>query len=129
MGVLAELKGHARALKAETHALLIACNDPRTPWYARALALTVIGYLASPIDLVPDFIPIIGYLDDLILVPLGIKMVLKLIPPEVMAESRARVAEEQERKSNNWVAGSVVIAIWLMLTGWLALWLKRILHH
>ncbi len=127
MGMLAELKVRARALKAETQALLLAVADPRTPWYARALALAVIGYLASPIDLIPDFIPILGYLDDLILVPLGIKLVLKLIPLEVMAESRARVAEQQE-KSPNWVAGVVIICIWLALFTLLSSWLWRIFH-
>jgi len=83
----------AKALAAETYALYLAYRDPRVPWVARVLAALVVGYALSPIDLIPDFIPILGYLDDLVLVPLGVGLVLRLMPPQVMAESRAKAQE------------------------------------
>lgn len=83
----------AAQLKAETYALYLAYRDPRVPWYARALAAVIVGYAFSPIDLIPDFIPVLGYLDDLVLIPLGVALLLRLIPAEVMAECRARAVE------------------------------------
>ena len=88
----------ARGLKRDTFALYLAARDPRVPWYTKALALGVVGYALSPIDLIPDFIPIIGYLDDLILVPLGIALVLWLTPGYVLAESRERAQEAMDRR-------------------------------
>src|ERR1700756_3350570 len=87
----------ARTIRRDAHALSLAARDPRVPWYAKALALFVAGYALSPIDLIPDFIPVFGYLDDLIIVPLGILAVVKLIPPEIMAEHRAAAAIASER--------------------------------
>jgi uncharacterized membrane protein YkvA (DUF1232 family) len=78
-------KSWARSIKRDVHALYLASRDPRVPWYAKALAIFVAGYALSPIDLIPDFIPVVGYLDDVIIVPLGILMVIKLIPPEIMS--------------------------------------------
>src|SRR5579859_4082071 len=89
-----------RALKRETYALYLACRDPRVPWYAKLLAGGVVAYLFSPIDPIPDFIPVLGFLDDLIIVPLGITLAVRLIPPAVMAECRARAAEEHGRPIN-----------------------------
>lgn len=83
------LQNWARTIKRDVHAVYLAARDPRTPWYAKVLALCVAGYALSPIDLIPDFIPVLGYLDDAIIVPLGILAVMKMIPPEVMAEHRA----------------------------------------
>jgi uncharacterized membrane protein YkvA (DUF1232 family) len=103
-----------RQLKRETYALYLAYRDPRVPWYAKLLAACVVAYAFSPIDLIPDFIPVLGYLDDLVLVPLGIALSLKLIPPQVMAECRARAAAA-EGKPTNWVAAVVVVAIWVGL--------------
>jgi uncharacterized membrane protein YkvA (DUF1232 family) len=109
-------KRRVRQLKAETYALYLAYRDPRVPWYARLLAVIVVGYAFCPIDLIPDFVPVLGYLDDLILVPLGIVLVLRLIPPEVMAEARARAREGMaEGKPVNWAAAVVVVSIWLLL--------------
>jgi uncharacterized membrane protein YkvA (DUF1232 family) len=87
--MLASLKNRARALKRDVSAIYIARRDPRMPWYAKALAIVVAAYALSPIDLIPDFIPVLGYLDDLIIVPLGIWLVIALIPADVMAECRA----------------------------------------
>jgi len=103
-------------LKQEIHALMIAYRDPRTPWYAKTWALVVAAYAFSPIDLIPDFIPVLGYLDDLVLLPLGIALAVKLIPARVMAE--ARLAATQAEGSAVGKAGAVVIIlVWLALLG------------
>jgi uncharacterized membrane protein YkvA (DUF1232 family) len=109
-------KDKAQALKRETYAVYLACRDPRVPWYGRVLAACVVGYAFSPIDLIPDFVPILGYLDDLILIPIGIALVLRLIPPVVMSESRekARVVLEHG-KPTNWVAAGAIVIVWIGL--------------
>jgi uncharacterized membrane protein YkvA (DUF1232 family) len=112
--MLAQLKWWARRLKQETHALALAYRDPRVPWYARLVAACVVAYAFSPIDLIPDPIPVLGYLDDLILVPLGIALAVRLIPPAVLAECRARAAADSDRPVN-WIAAGVIVAIWLVL--------------
>jgi uncharacterized membrane protein YkvA (DUF1232 family) len=112
----------ARSVKQDVHALYLAARDPRTPWYAKALAICVAGYALSPIDLIPDFIPVIGYLDDAVIVPLGILAVVKLIPAEVMAQSRAVAASAAEKPVSR-IAAFVIVLIWaacITLTGWLA---------
>src|SRR6187431_573811 len=91
------LKDRAESIRRDIHALYLAARDPRTPWYAKALAVCVAGYALSPIDLIPDFIPVLGYLDDVVIVPLGILLVVKLIPPEVLADSRAAAARAAGR--------------------------------
>jgi uncharacterized membrane protein YkvA (DUF1232 family) len=109
-------KEKARALKRETHAVSLACRDPRVPWYGRVLAVCVVGYAFSPIDLIPDPIPVLGYLDDLILIPLGIAMVLKTIPPDVMTECREKATlAVAGGKPKNWIAAGVIVAIWILL--------------
>ncbi len=109
-------KQRVRQFKAETYALHLAYRDPRVPWYARAFAAAVVAYAFSPIDLIPDFIPALGYLDDLVLVPLGIAISLRMIPPEVMAECRERArAEINAGRPTNWVAAAVIVAIWVAL--------------
>jgi uncharacterized membrane protein YkvA (DUF1232 family) len=113
---MATWKQRVRQLKAETYALYLAYRDPRTPWYARIFAAIVVGYAFSPIDLIPDFIPVLGYLDDLILVPFGIWLALKMIPPEVMADSRTRAQETLANgKPISRAAAVVIVAIWLLL--------------
>ena len=109
-------KTRARQLKLETYAIYLAYKDPRTPWYARIFAACVVGYAFSPIDLIPDPIPILGYLDDLVLVPLGVALALKMIPQAVLAECRekAQVIMSQD-KPTNWAVAGVIIAIWLLL--------------
>lgn len=118
--MLDRLRRRARQLKTELYALYLAYRDPRVPWYARVVAACVVGYAFSPIDLIPDPIPILGYLDDLVLVPLGIALALRLIPPAVLAECRARAAEHQDQPTS-WIAAAVIVAVWLLLAG-LALW-------
>jgi uncharacterized membrane protein YkvA (DUF1232 family) len=95
--MIARAKNWARTIKGDVHALYLAADNPRVPWYAKALAICVAGYALSPIDLTPDFIPILGYLDDIILVPLGILLVIRLIPPEIMAEHRELAATARDR--------------------------------
>lgn len=115
-GLWARWKGRARQLQAETYALYLAYRDPRTAWYARAFAALVVAYAFSPIDLIPDFIPVLGYLDDLVLIPLGITLALRMIPPAVMAECRERAQEVMAAgKPTNWAAAAAIIAIWLGL--------------
>jgi uncharacterized membrane protein YkvA (DUF1232 family) len=111
----------ARAIKRDSYALYLAARDPRTPWYAKVLALCVAGYAFSPIDLIPDFIPVLGYLDDLLIVPLGIVAVVALIPPELMAEYRAAAAQAIEQPVSR-IALVVIVCVWLAsiaLAGWI----------
>ena len=115
------LKDWARTIKRDVHALYLASRDPRVPWYAKALGIAVAAYALSPIDLIPDFIPVLGYLDDLIIVPLGIFVVVRMIPPDVMAEHRATAAAA-EMKPVSRGAAAVVVGIWALsaaLIGWL----------
>jgi uncharacterized membrane protein YkvA (DUF1232 family) len=122
-------KQRARRLKAETYAIYLAYRDPRVPWYARLFVACVIGYAFSPIDLVPDFIPILGYLDDLILVPVGIALALKMIPPAVMAECREKAQGVMAQgKPVNRAAAAVIIAIWLLLAAWVVVLVVRALN-
>ena len=99
-------------LQLEVHALGLACHDPRVPWYAKALAAAVVAYALSPIDLIPDFIPVIGYLDDAILIPLGIALVLRMVPREVMADCRGRATAEP-MVHGRWIAAATIVACWL----------------
>ncbi len=106
------LKERTRLLKRDTLALWYASRDMRTPWYASLLAVVVAAYALSPIDLIPDFIPVLGYLDDLILIPAGIALTLRLIPLEVMADARAR-AESSLAKPNPWWMTLLIILVWV----------------
>lgn len=123
-------KQKARQLKKETYAIYLACKDPRVPWYARFLAAGVVAYAFSPIDLIPDFIPVIGYLDDLIIVPLGIWLVLKMIPPVVLAECREKAQEAMgEGKPTNWIAAGAIVLIWFLLGILAIVWIGQILKR
>src|SRR3978361_988617 len=108
-------KSLAGTIKRDAHALYLASRDPRVPWYAKAIGIAVAAYAASPIDLIPDFIPVIGYLDDLILVPLGLALAVRLIPPALFEECRA-AADAQTRLPVSKIAGILVIAVWIGLT-------------
>jgi len=122
--MLDRIKIWARALKRDAYAIYLAARDPNMPWYVKVLAAVVAAYALSPIDLIPDFIPILGYLDDLILVPLGIWLVVSLIPEQAMAEYRARAGEVMQRPHDGKIAAIAIIAIWITgaaLLCWFAL--------
>ena len=112
--VLGRLKERARAVKTETHAVYLAALDPRTPWSARVLILLVVAYALSPIDLIPDFVPILGYLDDLILIPAGISLALRLIPPKVMDEARQRARAEAPGRALRVGGTAIIILLWIV---------------
>lgn len=115
-----DVKVWARRLKREIYAIYLAVQSPLVPWYTKCLAMAVVGYALSPIDLIPDFIPVLGYLDDLIIVPLGIWLVLSLIPEEVMTACRAR-ADEAVTGPHGKIAAVAIITIWIMgaaILGW-----------
>jgi len=112
MAVIAGLKTWARNIKRDVVALWIAAHDPRVPWYAKAVAAAVAAYALSPIDLIPDFVPVLGYLDDLLIVPLGILLAVRLVPSALMAEFRAEAASRATRPTSR--AGLVlVVALWI----------------
>ncbi len=123
-------KARAHQLKTEVYALYLAYKDRRTPWYARIFAAVVVAYAFSPIDLIPDPIPVLGYLDDLVLIPVGVYLALKMIPGEVMVECRSRAKEvmAQGKPVNIWAA-AVIVIIWVavaVLVGVVAYnWIKR----
>lgn len=127
MSFLAAQKQRARRLKEQTLALYLAARDPRTPWYAKLLLAVVVAYALSPIDLIPDFIPVLGYLDDLLLLPLGIALAIKLVPPPVLAECRARAGEVLiGRGRGSRVVAAVIIGVWMAVTAAMGLWLYRL---
>ena len=119
--MLARLKIWARTIKQDVHAIYLASRDPRVPWQAKALAICVAAYALSPIDLIPDFIPVLGYLDDLIILPLGVLLVVRMIPPEIMAEHRGAALLAQQKPQST-AAAVVIVAIWIAAAafcGWL----------
>lgn len=124
MRLLTYLNQRARRLKAETFALYLAARHPGTPWYAKLFVAAVVAYAFSPIDLIPDFVPVLGYVDDLILIPLGIALAVRMIPAPVLAECRARA---QQVKRVSWTAAVVVVAIWLGLAALGIVWLYEAL--
>lgn len=114
--VVERWKQRARHLKGLVYALYLAYRDPRTPWLARVVAACVVGYAFSPIDLIPDPIPILGYLDDLVLLPLGVALAVRLLPPAVWAEAQHQAAEMlRDHKPVNRVAAVVIVAVWLAI--------------
>ncbi|MCU0494204.1 MAG: YkvA family protein [Chloroflexaceae bacterium] len=123
--IVARLRARARRLKTDTLALYLAARHPATPWYAKVLAGLVVAYAFSPIDLIPDFVPVLGYLDDLILVPAGIALTLWLIPPHVLAECREQAAALSKRPTSR-LAAAVIVLLWLGLAALLGLWLWRL---
>lgn len=115
------VKAWARALKVEAYAVYLAARHPRTPWYARLVALLTAAHTFSPIDLIPDFIPVLGYLDDLLIVPLGLWLALRLIPPDVMVECRQQ-AQVWAEKPVSRLGAALVLTIWLLGLGLLVAW-------
>jgi len=115
MGLLLQWKKLAQGLKIEIFTLYYAYRNPKTPWYAKAWAALVVAYALSPIDLIPDFIPVLGYLDDLILIPLGIALAIRLIPKTICAESRELAQRHvEDAKPASWVMGAIIIAAWVL---------------
>lgn len=124
MPILIELKQRARQLKAETLALYFAARHPSTPWYAKVLVAVIVAYALSPIDLIPDFIPILGYLDDLILIPMGIYLAIKIIPATVLQQCRAQAQQKMaEGKPVNYIAGAIIILIWITIAAAVLFWI------
>ena len=120
MGMIARAKKWARGIKRDVLAVWIAARDPRTPWYAKLMAAAVAAYALSPIDLIPDFIPVLGYLDDLILLPLGILLVIRMVPRDLMAEFRAEATRLESRPTSR-TGLAIIIVLWLGFGG-LLLW-------
>ena len=118
--ILTKLKKHAKKLKQNLFVLYLSYKDNRTPWYAKVAAICVVAYAFSPIDLIPDFIPVLGYLDDLILVPLGISLALKLIPLEVIEANRVAAEKmKANKKPKNWFVGILFILVWILFAVWI----------
>ncbi|MCO5163856.1 MAG: YkvA family protein [Mesorhizobium sp.] len=117
------IKRWAKALKRDVVTLYLAGRDPRVPWLAKFISLAVAAYALSPIDLIPDFIPIIGYLDDLIIVPLGIALALRMIPPEVLADLRRQATQRISGQPRSFWGAAFVILVWIVIAAiaWLVL--------
>ena len=117
-----QLKSWARRLKKDGMTLWFCCRHPQMPWLPRLLALLVVGYFLSPIDLIPDFIPVLGYLDELILLPGCIYLILRLVPPAVLTEARTRAAhwiDSRQPRPRSTIAAIVILLLWLLLVVWL----------
>jgi uncharacterized membrane protein YkvA (DUF1232 family) len=121
MSWISMLRVWAKTAERDVIAVWLAARDPRTPWYAKLVAAGVAAYALSPIDLIPDFVPVLGYLDDIIIVPLGILLVLKLIPSDLMTEFRAEAAQIEERPKS-YVGAAIVVTLWIG-AAFLILWL------
>lgn len=121
--MIQHLKDWAGRLKKESFALRLALTDTRTPWYARWMGALVLAYALSPVDLIPDFIPVLGILDDLILLPLGLYLTVQLIPDPVLEEAREKAESEEKLETRpNWLVGSFIIVCWLLAAGVVAYW-------
>lgn len=112
------LKSRARVLKNEAFAVYLAARDPRTPWYAKTLIFFVVAHTFSPIDLIPDFIPVLGYLDDLIITPAGIALAVRMIPPEVMEQARAAAANQGLDRRVGYIGMAIILLIWILAIIW-----------
>jgi len=120
---LIDLKQRVRRLKAETFALYLAARHPGTPWYAKLFVAGIVAYALSPIDLIPDFVPVLGYVDDFLLIPLGIALAIKMIPAPILTECRARAqAVVANGTPVSRVAGVVIVVIWLVVAALCLVW-------
>jgi uncharacterized membrane protein YkvA (DUF1232 family) len=120
--MLESWKKRANQLKQEVFALWIAYRKPGVPWYAKAFCALVVAYAFSPIDLIPDFIPVLGYLDDLVLIPLGVALAIKMIPGDILAAAREEAIERMaEGKKDNWVIGGLIVLLWVAVVA-LIIW-------
>jgi uncharacterized membrane protein YkvA (DUF1232 family) len=126
MSLISSLKQRARHLKSETLALWLAARHPGTPWYAKLLVVGIVAYALSPIDLIPDFVPVLGYLDDLILIPLGIVLAVRIIPRPIMEECRAQAQEmTASAQTASRVAGIIIVGVWVAVGTLGATWAYR----
>lgn len=112
--MLQNLTSRARALKNEAFAVYLAAKDPRTPWYAKALIFFVVAHTFSPIDLIPDFIPVLGYLDDLIITPLGLALAIRMIPARVMEEAREKAASRPVERGAGLIGAGIIVSVWIL---------------
>ncbi|MBD8027312.1 DUF1232 domain-containing protein [Ureibacillus sp. Re31] len=120
------IKAWAKNLKKQIFILYFACKDQRVPWYAKTFTICIVAYAFSPIDFIPDFIPILGYLDDVILLPLGIFLALKMIPKNILLESEVQAEKWMNNdKPKNWVAASIILFIWAFIVIWAILKIYR----
>ena len=113
MASLQHWRRRAREIRRDTFAIYLACRDPRTPWYAKVMAGLVVAYALSPVDLIPDFIPVVGYLDDLVLIPLGLWLVQKMVSPALLEEHRQAAAARMASKPRSWLGAGIVVALWV----------------
>ena len=125
---IAGLKARAKELKSQVVALYFAARDPRTPWYAKLLVIAIVAYAVSPIDLIPDFIPVLGFVDELILLPIAIVLATKLVPSEVLAECRERAVNAGKVASRSGrVAAALIILLWVALIVLAVAWMRTAL--
>ncbi|HSK42058.1 MAG TPA: DUF1232 domain-containing protein [Arenibaculum sp.] len=120
------VKAWARGVRRDVIAVYLSARDPRTPWYARVAAVLVAAYALSPIDLIPDFVPVLGYLDDLLIVPLGILLAVRLIPAEVLAEHRAAAEAGWAERPVSYVAAAFMVGLWIAAAVALYWWLEPV---
>ncbi|PYI55603.1 YkvA family protein [Paenibacillus flagellatus] len=124
--MIESIRKWANKLKRQVFVLYFAYKDDRTPWYAKAVAVCVVAYAFSPIDLIPDFIPVLGYLDDVILIPLGVALALNMLPEAVIRDCTRKAEERlQPGKPKNWIAGSLIIFVWIAVLLWFGMFLYR----
>ena len=125
--MLQKWKSTVRKLKEDIYTLYLAYRDPRVPFHAKIVLIITVAYAFSPIDLIPDFIPVLGYLDDLVLLPLGIWLSIKLIPAEVLQEYREKAKQQLQERKPNYIMAAVIVILWLMLGYWVyRVWTDRV---
>lgn len=111
--MLEQWKQRASSVRRDVHALYLARRDPRIPWYVRLLAVAIIAYALSPIDLIPDFIPVLGYLDDLIIVPVGVLLLVKMIPSDLLDEYRLKAEDRNFTPAKSWIVAVMIVGLWV----------------
>lgn len=117
--MIGAIRERAERAEREVHALAVAARDPRTPWHAKALAVGLVAYVASPVDPLPDFLPVVGFLDELIVVPVGVVVVRRLLPADVLTDARERVDESANVGRARWVVAGLALALWVLAAWWL----------
>jgi uncharacterized membrane protein YkvA (DUF1232 family) len=121
------LKERARLLKSEVHALYLAARHPQTPWYAKLYLVAIVAYVLSPIDLIPDFVPVLGFLDEVVLLPFAIRLAVRLVPDTVMAECRVRASPQcTNGVGMGRLAAVLIVCVWVILIAWSASWVYEL---